>query len=83
MVLSLGGDRQGEQGAARHTAHADEGRARRASLHPTRAENVHEHADGGGRWWPVVLTGVTPDGRAVGTGDVREAERGGAVVLGL
>jgi hypothetical protein len=73
-------DTESREEAARRAAHADGGRGRRLPLHPTRAENVHEHADGGGRWWSVVLMGVTPDGRAVGTDDdVREAECGGAV----
>ena len=44
---------------------------------------MYEHADGGGRWGAVVFVGAQQDGSAVGTDDVREAERGGAVVLCL
>jgi len=41
--------------------------------------NVDEHADGTRGRRTVVFRGVMQTGRAVGTGDVREAERGGAV----
>ncbi len=79
----LDSGRHGEQGAARRTAHANEGRTRRLLLHTTHAENVHEHSDGAGRWWPVVRVGIEQTGRAVGAGHVRGAEHSRAVVQQL
>jgi len=86
VVLPLGGGRYGERGSARRGVELTltrDGRARRVSLHQTRITGVHEHADGAGGRRAVVFLGVKQDGRAVGLGDVRETERGRAVVFSL
>ena len=82
-MLSLGGGRHGEQGAARRAAHADEGRSRCLPFHTARVTGVHEHADGARGRGTVASKGAQQVGRAVETGDVWEAKYSRAVVLCL
>ena len=67
-IFPRGGGRHGEPRAAMRRAHADAGRARRLPPASSGAHcrRVHEHADGAGRWWPVVFAGARQDGGAVG-----------------
>ena len=69
---------------ARRGTHADErGERCPPPVSYGGCSKVHEHAESAGGRRTVVPTGVTHDGRAVGEGDVREAERGRAVVFRL
>jgi transposase-like protein len=84
MVLPLGGSARSTRRTGRELLGVQltptrDGRDARRFIRRVLQACTNEHADGGGRWGPVAFVGAQQDGSAVGTDDVREAERGGAV----